>query len=235
MINWIKRLIFERKLNHAYRTNRLDIQARVNEKHFPLKSFMLFRGLYAYDLEFLISEEDVLRVKKVISENFPLKTEELYFKAELSNSDNLQIHIHVHHNFNGAVVLLVTNSVSLLNSLDNLKLQTLPPWIVFPNADPDYFTCTQGNEEYWSHCYFVPFWCSLNIIEKFSYIENAPPKWRELFFYFYMYEFHFKKPFITMQEFADNSGISFEEVKIQVDAGLFPSTVVDGEIMIKSH
>jgi hypothetical protein len=192
MPSWIKKFFRQKRNNDShdpwvvYRTNRMDTQPEVNVKHFPFKDSLLSEGLYAYRLVFLVSEIDASRVKNVIENEFPLKTDKLYFTAELSNSQNLYIHAGIRREFNGAMVEMLTNNADLLNDLDNLELQTLPPWITFPDFDPDGFYCLQGNIEFWWSFFFVPFWESLDLDRKIFYLENAHDNWKELFLDRYM-------------------------------------------------
>jgi hypothetical protein len=187
MLNWLQKLFPTKKKQDphdpwvVYRTNFLATQPKVDVQHFPFKELLLNEGLYVYRLMFLVSESDISRIKYAITKDFPLEAEGIYFTAELSNSQNLNVHVGVNRQFNGALVEMLTNSANLLNALDDLALQTLPPWVTFPDFDPDGFYCLQGNIEGWWHFYFLPFWESLDRNERLLYLENAPYDWKNLF------------------------------------------------------
>lgn len=60
------------------------------------------------------------------------------------------------------------------------SLPPSPPWKVFYGADPDLFTCTQGNEEFWCANIWMPYWCSLSEKQKLEILNSAPTEaWAE--------------------------------------------------------
>jgi hypothetical protein len=191
MLNWIRKTITARirptsytsKFDPwvVYKENHLYTQGNINTKHYPFKELLSSEGLYAYRLTFLVSEAETIRIRSAIKQEFPLLTNELYFRDELVNSQNLHVHVGLRKEFNGDIVEILTNSVALLNALDELELKTLPPWVTFPDFDPVGFHSLQGNIEHWWEYYFADFWCSLGREERLDYIQNAPYRWKELF------------------------------------------------------
>lgn len=65
-------------------------------------------------------------------------------------------------------------------SLLALVPDPLIPWEIYPDADPDTFTCLQGNESFWLNEIWYPYWESLTAEEQKKLIEQAPAQaWRE--------------------------------------------------------
>ena len=181
--NWIKKLRNPRLKDDPwvlYKEDRIEKSLPVNIEHFPQKDFLLEEvGLYAYRLIFLISKDDVVRLKDIIAAEFSLSGDLIYFTAELSNNHSLSIHIGIQPEFNGAKVEMLTNSVALLASLDSLNLTSIPPWIAFPGFNPEGILGLQGNLDYWWHRLFLPYWIPLEKDKKKAFLQSAPPEWVE--------------------------------------------------------
>ncbi|MDE7065138.1 MAG: hypothetical protein K2O70_06655 [Desulfovibrionaceae bacterium] len=65
-------------------------------------------------------------------------------------------------------------------SLLELMPNPLIPWEIYPDADPDTFTCLQGNESAWLCEIWYPYWESLTENEKREFKKRAPTEsWRE--------------------------------------------------------
>lgn len=64
-------------------------------------------------------------------------------------------------------------------SLLPLVPNPLIPWEIYPNVDPDIFTCLQGNESFWVDEIWYPYWESLTEDEKKDLKAKAPTEaWR---------------------------------------------------------
>jgi hypothetical protein len=181
--HWVKKLLRPKIENDPwilYKENLLEEFPPVNKEHYPQKELLLAEtGLYVYRLIFLISEEDVLRLKNIIAAEFFLSSDSIYFAAELTNDRGLSIHIGIQPEFNGAKVMMFTNSVTLLASLDDLNLASIPPWIVFPDFNPKGILGLQGNLDYWWHRLFLPYWVLLEKDKKREFLQSAPSEWVE--------------------------------------------------------
>jgi len=182
MFDWLKSVIKPKIQNDPwviYRENRLSDIPSVDVDHFPRKELLTGKGLYAYRSVFLIPEQDAIRVKNALSNEFDVSGDATYFQFDATNEKGLTVHVGIRREFNGAVVELLTNSVTLLAALDGLKLHSLAPPLVFPDIDPTGLGSLQGNIEFWWFFYFLPFWTSLNEDDRASLLNNYGPAWSE--------------------------------------------------------
>jgi hypothetical protein len=92
-----------------------------------------------------------------------------------SRHGDKSVHFSIRPEFNGAVVVVVTNSTVLIEKIDNLHLEPPPPWFAFPNVDPSTLGDLQGSMEYWWDWLFGPFWNALDDTGRANYLSRFPP------------------------------------------------------------
>jgi hypothetical protein len=103
------------------------------------------------------------------------------FQEGKARQGDKAVHFSIRRQFGGSVVVMVTNSIELIEKIDSLDLQPPPPWVVFPHADPRTFGSLQGSMEYWWGQLFSPFWNTLDSEERASYLGRycAHPEWAD--------------------------------------------------------
>jgi len=141
---------------------------------YPPKVFLKEKGVFAYRLEFATFESYAIRVVQALSSEFIL-TDPKTFQEGQSRHGDKSVHFSTRSEFNGAVVVVVTNSIVLIEKIDNLHLEPPPPWFAFPNVDPSTLGDLQGSMEYWWDWLFAPFWNALNGTGRAHYLSRFPP------------------------------------------------------------
>ena len=150
------------------------LEATSNFTAYPPKVFLKEKGIFAYRLEFATFEADALRVIKASGSEFSF-TNQATFQEGQSRHGDKSAHFSVRPEFNGAVVVVVTNSTVLIEKIDNLHLEPPPPWFAFPNVDPSTLGDLQGSMEYWWDWLFAPFWNVLDDTGRANYLSRFPP------------------------------------------------------------
>lgn len=140
---------------------------------YPEKVFLGAQDIFAYRLEFMVSEADAARVVEAAACEFDLPSLAA-FQEGPSKRGGLSLHFSSRPEFGGAVIVLVTNSVALLKRLDALELAPPPPWVVFPEVDPSTLGSLQGSMEYWWDWFFLPFWRSADELARQRYMAKYP-------------------------------------------------------------
>ena len=62
----------------------------------------------------------------------------------------------------------------------NRQVDVVPPWVAFGQTDAFVSNWRQGNNEYWWHNEWLPFWHALSLKQKESYLQrhSASDEWR---------------------------------------------------------
>lgn len=147
---------------------------------FPPKVFLGDKGVHAYRTEFMVTLDDAARVARAIASEFG-SVSDATFQEGSANDGSKAAHFSLRPEFGGAVATIVTNSGALLGKIDGLRLRPPPPWIVFPDMDPEAVGSLQGSVAYWWDWLFLPFWSAATAAERRRYLEefNASAEWRE--------------------------------------------------------
>ncbi len=140
---------------------------------YPRKVSLAAQGIFALRLEMMISEVDAVRVVQVAGTEFNLPSSAIFQEAATRN-DRFVLHFSSRPEFGGAVIIIITNSVPLLEKIDQLVLAPPPPWIVFPELDPSTLGSLQGSIEYWWDWLFLPFWHSADNSTRERYLSKYP-------------------------------------------------------------
>lgn len=147
---------------------------------YPPKVFLGDRGVHAYRSEFMVGLDDAPRVLGAIASEFELTSTAL-FQEGSARRGTTSAHFSLRSDFGGAVVTIVTNSYALLQAIDRLALLPPPPWVVFPEFDPETLGSLQGGFAFWWDWFFLPYWRVADPAERERYLErcDATPAWRE--------------------------------------------------------
>lgn len=147
---------------------------------FPPKVFLGDKGVHAYRTEFMVGLADAARVARAISSEFESVSDRA-FQEGSANNGSKAVHFSLRPEFGGAVATIVTNSGALLGRIDGLGLHPPPPWIVFPEIDPEAAGSLQGSTAYWWDWFFMPYWLAATTEERLRYLDEykASPEWRE--------------------------------------------------------
>jgi len=140
-------------------------------RDYPPKVFLKDRGVFAYRLEFATLEKDAELVIGALAAQFNWPIHEPFQEGKARQGEKAA-HFSIRREFGGAVVVMVTNSIELIEKIDALQLEPPPPWIAFPDADPSAMGSLQGSMEYWWDWLFSPFWNAQDAKERESYLER---------------------------------------------------------------
>lgn len=146
---------------------------------YPPKDFLGPNGIYAYRVQLMTSVEDGKLVLGVIADYFKIDRFDVFQEGNARNDRGESIHFSIRQEFNGAVTELICNDIQFLRSLDKLAIHPPPPWVVFPEIDPEALGSLQGSIDYWWTWYWEPFWATASDEEKTRYlVENdARAEW----------------------------------------------------------
>ncbi len=147
---------------------------------YPPKVFLGDKNVHAYRTEFMVGLDDAPRVLNAIASEFELASAAL-FQEGSAHKGSTRAHFSLRPEFGGAVATIVTNSGALLGKIDALEVRPPPPWLVFPDMDPEAVGSLQGSAAYWWDWFFLPFWSAATAEERRRYLEDfkASPEWRE--------------------------------------------------------
>ncbi|KAB8037861.1 hypothetical protein GCL60_11850 [Silvanigrella paludirubra] len=191
LISFFKNLINLKKNDEALTVNKKELEStylfnnlsnhNYKSNNYPYPFYMEEKKIFAYNLYFICTCERKIDILNTILLNFKIDQTNEYRQAKGKNDSNESIHFSIVSGFNGYLFQIVTNSIKLLNELDILKIEPPPPWISFPEIDPDSLGSLQGSIDYWWYVYWTPFWEKLTPQEKQDYykIKNATPEWIE--------------------------------------------------------
>lgn len=102
-------------------------------------------------------------------ENFDKVSEHCYRR----NGSELIIHINVSQEFAGTMITLLTNDVSVFDRIEVGNYSPPPPWIVFPEYDPETLGSLQGDIDYWWYTFWSPFWKRISEPQQEEYLNDA--------------------------------------------------------------
>lgn len=169
-----------------------DFQEIRDLKKYPSIVPLMEGNVYAYRMFFSIinglSSDLVNLVNIEFESNYRVED----FNNIIIPSGSKAIALNVYSDFGGYVVRLVTNSKTLISEIRGLKLVPPPPWVSFPDIDPDGLGGMQGDLSFWWDWMWLPFWNGMDKIQKNKYlVQNfAPENWVA---YFDFYENHINK------------------------------------------
>ena len=148
---------------------------------FPEKWFLEEQNVFAYRLRFDIHLDRVDELLSFISRSFPDARKDFLDWRRAKNARGESIHYALNLQFNGVQIMLFTNSVEFLKTLDALRVEPNPPWLALPGANPYILGLLQGTYEFWMNSYWLPFWSSLTPEERQFYLDanHAPEDWAE--------------------------------------------------------
>lgn len=168
-------------------------------EHFPLRMPVLDDGypwvrcldsvgLGAYQMAFMPCVDSLRRLHRLIdSWGFVTEVARTERFVTLNNVQGHVLSWRENHEFNGRVVIMVTDSAAWVQAVRELHITPPAPWAVFPDFNPEGLGNMQGSLQAWWDNYFQPFWDSLEAPAKQAFLDqrNAPQAWRD---YFQFYE-----------------------------------------------
>lgn len=138
---------------------------------YPEKFDMSEAKIYAYLVKILVTEDSYKNFIAILKRHFSTNFDNIKNKPIVQEG----IAFAIIHEFKGLTINLITNNIQLLNDIDSAKLDTRPPWIVFPELDPRYLGSLQGDMDYWFCYIWDPFWNNLSLEERKSYFSKTKP------------------------------------------------------------
>lgn len=161
----------------------LDLALPAQDQDYPRAISLKADGLRAYLLDMHLSPKHLAQIEQLIEHlGFRRKPQTVSFETfsrEGTSSESEAVSIQKEALGNGTSLLLVSNSIELLQSLPDLVPPL--PWDVFPEVDADGLGALQGSLEYWWNHYWWPYWNSLSPQQRTDWLNNTshPESWRE--------------------------------------------------------
>lgn len=164
-------------------------------EHFPLRMPALEEGypwvrslesvgLGAYQMAFMPCVDSLHRLHRLIdSQGFVTEVARTERFVTLTNVQGHVLSWRENHEFNGRVVIMVSNSAAWVQAVRELHITPPAPWVVFPDFNPEGLGNMQGSLQAWWDTHFQPFWDSLGAPARQAFLDqrNAPPAWRDYF------------------------------------------------------
>lgn len=147
---------------------------------FPTKRYLGASGMFAWRLRFQVSQAQAPAVLRALASFFPLEKDDLVQFGFLHNPQGQALNYTATRELGGVVVELITNCIGLMDALDALQLDPVPPWLAFPRVEPAAFGSLPPQMDYWWSQLWLPFWSSLDIAQRQIYLERsaASADWR---------------------------------------------------------
>lgn len=197
----LKRLLSERidqarvhALEHVFNTTHKELRQRfliatpglsgAKPPMFPSTQYLEDIDIEALVTMFQIEREQIPVASKVIEGcGFVLLSPGIYV-GNSSAHDMRKVQLAMVNGFGGVVVSVLSNDMDVLWKLHDASLNPPPPWIAFPDMDPDSLGALQGDVEYWWAAFWNPFWGTLDSAEqvKFLHDRNATVEWSDCIF-----------------------------------------------------
>ena len=165
LFNWVKK---RNDIQSLYVENEY-IYVEGLEKKYPLFISMIESDVYAYTSRFMIKDEDIDSIKELIKERFEGKLD--HDKVCLKYLGQY-LNYYFFTDIDKKVVDVITNNVSFIEAVHELKLTPPSPQTVFPDVNFETIGSLQGQMEYWWNVYWAPFWDVLDNTEKMAYIDS---------------------------------------------------------------
>ncbi|OMQ18214.1 hypothetical protein [Serratia oryzae] len=158
-------------------------------KKYPCVISLVEDNTYAYRMFFCADKKFSQGIIDLINEEFESNITFENTSDTLLFLKNEAIVLNVYNDFEGEVVRIITNSEIFVRKLWELKITPPPPWISFPEIDPDGLGSMQGNLSFWWDWMWLPFWNSMDTSEKKYYLiaHSAPLNWIEYFDFYDTY------------------------------------------------
>lgn len=146
---------------------------------FPTKRYLGASGMFAWRLRFQVSQAHAPSVLRALAAFFPLEKDDVVQFGFLHNRQGEALNYTATREFGGVVVELITNSLSLMDALDALRLDPVPPWLAFPKVEPAAFGGLPAQMDYWWGQLWLPFWSGLDQQQRKAYLQRcaAPSDW----------------------------------------------------------
>lgn len=75
--------------------------------------------------------------------------------------------------FDGTMISILTNDLTVFRRMTEDKHSPPPPWAVFPEYDPDSLGSLQGEIDFWWYTFWDPFWRSMSEAQQEQYLTDA--------------------------------------------------------------
>ncbi|KEY60414.1 hypothetical protein [Serratia sp. DD3] len=160
-----------------------NFQEVSDSKKYPCITSLIKDNTYAYRMFFCMDKKFTQGIIDVINDAFESSMTFEKSRDIVILSKNKAVALNVYNDFGGEVVRLITNSEHIINSIWKLNITPPPPWVAFPEIDPDGLGSMQGNLSFWWDWMWLPFWNSMDGTKKKDYltVNFAPLNWVEYF------------------------------------------------------
>lgn len=141
-------------------------------------------GLGAYQMAFMPCADSLARLHRLIErEGFVSEVAHTERFRTLKKAHGAVVSLREYDEFNARVVILVTNSLALVEAVRDLPITPPGPWVVFPQVDPNELLGLQGSLEWWWDVYWQPFWENLDEPAQQAFLQQsgAPQAWVDFF------------------------------------------------------
>lgn len=153
----------------------LDLALPAQDQHYPIAISLKADGLGAYLLDVHLGPGRLTQIEQLIKRlGFCQKLQTVSFETfsrEGKTGKSEAVSIQKEPLGNGTTLLLISNSIELLQNLPDLAPPL--PWDVFPEVDADGLGALQGSLERWWNHYWWPYWMSLTPQQHEHWLGNA--------------------------------------------------------------
>lgn len=153
----------------------LDLALPAQDRHYPIAISLKADGLGAYLLDVHLGSGRLTQIEQLIKRlGFCQKLQTVSFETfsrEGKTGKSEAVSIQKEPLGNGTTLLLISNSIELLQNLPDLAPPL--PWDVFPEVDADGLGALQGSLERWWNHYWWPYWMSLTPQQHEHWLGNA--------------------------------------------------------------
>lgn len=152
-------------------------------KRYPYKAILEERDSNLQSIIYCFIVFPILDFSKFIdllATHFQGKEIESEHSFQNEGGDNLSISYR--EEFGGMAIELSTNSLILIEAIDVICPEPIPPWHTFPNAAPiETIMNKQGSMDHWWSYVWIPFWTSLSHSEQERYLlrHGASEDWQD--------------------------------------------------------
>lgn len=161
----------------------LDLPLLAQGQDYPRAISLKADGLGAYLLDVHLGLEHLTQIEQLIERlGFFQQPQTISFETfvrEGTSGGSEAVSIQKEALGNGTTLLLISNSIELLQSLPDLVPPL--PWDVFPEVDAGGLGALQGSLEHWWSHYWWPYWISLTPQQREHWLDDAsnPHGWCE--------------------------------------------------------
>jgi len=166
---------------HPVRAEQTDLSSA-----YPQKSSLEPASIHAIYVAVLIVQSELKNFMTIVEHDFLAEAQKQFHGVAVvqkkSAVGDARVCFQVTEEFGGYVVSLVTDSITILDAIDQSSFAPPPPWLAFEDYNPAWWGgAMQGAQAYYNDHYFSPFFRCLDTEQKKAYCARfgASSEWVE--------------------------------------------------------